>query len=60
MKEKKKKGGNMFLIVGTFAIVVLMLIVGFIGESVGSMFSKTEDSTEASTSSENHTELVAV
>jgi len=57
MKKKEKKRSNMFLIVGTFIIIVLMLIVGFIGETVSSMFSKTEDSTESSTAKESHTEL---
>lgn len=57
MKTKERKKGNMFLIIGTFAIVVLMLVVGFIGETVGSMFSKEEKSTEPTTSKEHHTEL---
>ncbi len=34
----------MFLIVGTFAIVVLMLFIGLIGEIITSMFSKAEES----------------
>ncbi len=41
----------MFMIMGTFAIVVFMLIVGFIG----GMFSSSEES-ESSTSEESYSE----
>ncbi len=45
----------MFLIVGTFAIVVLMLVIGLIGEIITSMFSKTEES-ESNTYEESFSE----
>ena len=56
MNTKRRKKDNMFLIAGTFAIVVLMLIVGFIGEAIGSMFSKAEES-ESTVHEETHSEL---
>ncbi len=46
----------MFLIIGTFAIVVLMLFIGLIGEMLGSMFSKTEDSADQVSAEESFSE----
>ncbi len=48
----------MFMIMGTFATVVFMLIIGFIGETIGSMFSSSEES-ESSTSEESYTEYAS-
>jgi hypothetical protein len=48
----------MFMIIGTFAIVVFMLVIGFIGETIGSMFSSSEES-ESLTYEESYTELAA-
>jgi len=45
----------MFLIMGTFGIVVFMLIIGFIGEVIGSLFSSSKES-ETSQSEEKFTE----
>ncbi len=59
MNTKQRRRGNMFLAVGTFVIVVLMLILGFIAETVGGIFHKTEESTESSTSNESYTELAS-
>lgn len=48
----------MFMIMGTFAIVVFMLVIGFVGEVIGSMFSSSEES-ESSMSEESYTEYAA-
>ena len=45
----------MFMILGTFGLVFFMLILGFIGEAIGSLFSSTEES-EASMNEESYTE----
>jgi hypothetical protein len=45
----------MFLIMGTFGIVVFMLVIGFIGEVLGSLFSSSKES-ETSLCEENFTE----
>jgi hypothetical protein len=45
----------MFMIMGTFGLVVFMLIIGFIGETVSSMFSSSEES-ESVMSEEIYTE----
>ncbi len=47
----------MFLILGTFAIVILMLVIGFIGESVSELFSKAKSSSESISSKEDSKEL---
>lgn len=45
----------MLMIIGTFGLVVFMLIIGFIGETIGSMFSSTKES-ETSMSEESYSE----
>ena len=45
----------MFMIMGTFAAVVFMLLIGFIGETIGGMFSSSEES-ESSMSEESYSE----
>ena len=45
----------MFMIVGTFGLVFFMLILGFIGEAIGGLFSASEES-ESSMSEECYTE----
>ncbi len=48
----------MFMIIGTFATVVFMLLLGFIGETISSMFSSSDEA-EASMSEENYTEYAS-
>jgi len=48
----------MLMIIGTFATVVFMLLLGFIGEVIGGLFSSSEES-EASTSEETYTEYAS-
>jgi len=43
------------MIVGTFGLVFFMLIIGFIGETIGGLFSASQES-ETSTSEECYTE----
>ena len=45
----------MFMIMGTFGLVVFMLLIGFIGETIGSMFSSSEES-ESSMHEESYSE----
>lgn len=60
MKTKEKKRDNMFLIAGTFALIVLMLIIGFIGEAIGSMFSSSDKIESAlDTTTETNSQLAA-
>ena len=47
----------MLFILGTFASVVFMLVLGFIGETISSMFSSSEE--EVYTKEETFTELAA-
>jgi len=44
----------MFIVVGTFGLVFFMLIIGFIGEILGGLFSASEES-DASMSEECYT-----
>jgi hypothetical protein len=46
----------MFIILGTFGIVFLMLIIGFIGETISGMFSPATES-DYSVSGESYSEL---
>ncbi len=58
MKTKEKKRDNMFLIAGTFALIVLMLVIGFIGEAIGSMFSSSDETeTTMDTTTETNSQL---
>ncbi len=61
MKTKEKKRDNMFLIAGTFALIVLMLVIGFIGEAIGSMFSSSDETeTTVDTSAETSSQVAPV
>lgn len=46
IQNTPRKKDTMFLIMGTFAIVFLMLIIGFIGEIIGGMFAQKEEGAE--------------
>ena len=48
----------MFMIMGTFGIVVFILVIGFIGETISSMFSSTEES-ELQMSEESYSEYAS-
>ncbi len=52
----KIKRQNMLLILGTFASVVFMLILGFIGETISSMFAASDEA-EVCTKEETFTKL---
>ncbi len=47
----------MFMVIGTFGLVVFMLVLGFIGETVSSLFSSVHDESEVTIVKESHTEL---